>query len=146
MADKKKLSYRREEFCKTYTSNDRELFGNGVQSYIEVYEPDTTKKNWYQTARASASQILTTINVIERINELLEKQGFNDENVEKQHLFLLNQHEDKGIKMRAVDSYYKLKGKNEPEKTEIIIKPGDKDVADKALSKFLNGNKRDIKK
>ena len=120
MANKvKQLSPRREKFCQIYTSNDRELFGNGVQTYIEVYEPNTSKPNWYKTARSSASQILTTINVIERINELLEEQGFSDENVGKQHLFLLNQHDDKGVKMRAIDSYYKLKGKNAPDKVDL---------------------------
>ena len=69
MTDKKEkqLSPRRELFCQCYTSPDREMFGNGVQSYIEVYNPDTSKKNWYKTACASASQILSNLKVINRI-------------------------------------------------------------------------------
>ena len=139
MVDKvEQLSPRREKFCQLYTSNDRELFGNGVQSYIEAYSPDTSKPNWYKTACACSSRMLSNVNVIEKINELLVQQGFNDENVEKQHLFLLNPHDDKGIKMRAVDSYYKLKGKNPTE--TIIIKTEDKDKAKNALKEYLNVN------
>lgn len=116
--EKTKLNLKQEEFCKMYTSNDRDMFGNGVQSYIEIYEPDTSKSNWYKTACASASQLLSNIKVINKINELLEEQGFNDENVEKQHLFILNQHVNIPAKMKAIDSYYKLKGKNAADKVE----------------------------
>ena len=120
-----KLSPRRELFCQLYISNDVEMFGNGVQSYIEAYNPDTSQKNWYKTACASASRMLSNVKVTERINELLERQGFNDENVEKQHLFILNQHVNIPAKMKAIEGYYKLKGKNATEKLDITSK-GDK--------------------
>ncbi len=45
------------------------------------------------------------------INELNEERGFNHSNVEKQHLFLINQHEDLKTKKGSVELYYKLKGK-----------------------------------
>lgn len=54
---------------------------------------------------------MSNIKVCERINELLEKNGFNDEFVDKQHLFLITQHADLGVKARMVDSYNKLKGR-----------------------------------
>jgi len=135
-----KLSPRRELFCNLYTSNDREMFGNGVQSYIEAYNPDTSKPNWYKTACSTSSQILSNLEVTNRINELLEQQGFNDENVEKQHLFILNQHVNVPAKMKAIDSYYKLKGKNPME--TIIIKTEDKDKAKNILNDYLNDNTR----
>ena len=119
--DEEVLSVRQSEFCKFYTSHDREMFGNGVQAYLEVYEIDQSKPNWYKTACVCASQLLSNIKVINRINDLLEEQGFNDENVEKQHLFLLNQHVDLKTKMKAIDSYYKLKGKNEEKENTIVI-------------------------
>jgi len=139
---KEGLTLKQDEFCKIFNSQDRELFGNGTKTYIEVYKPDMTRKGAYNSASASASQILRNIKVINRINELLEEQGFNDENVEKQHLYLLNQHEDKGIKMRAIDSYYKLKGKNEA--TKIIISNEDNNSAEETLNKFLNEDSRNI--
>jgi len=138
MSDKKeKLSPRREAFCEMYTCNDREMFGNGIRSYIEVYKPDTSKPNWYKTASASSSRMLANVKIINRINELLERQGFNDENVEKQHLFLLNQHVDLKTKMKAIDSYYKLKGKNEPEKL-IITEYTDEQI--KTIANRIGGN------
>ena len=106
-----KLNEKQELFCKTYTSSDRELFGNGVQSYIEVYDPDTSKPNWYKSACASASQLLSSIKVCNRINELLETGGLNDQNVDKQLLFLINQHAEFHSKIKAISEYNKLKSR-----------------------------------
>lgn len=127
-----KLSLQQEEFCQLYISSDRELYGNGTNCYIEAYKPDKKKPNWYNTARACASRMLTRTNIINRINELLEEQGFNDENVEKQHLFLLNQHNDLKTKMKAVDHYYKLKGKYAPEEKKITGSINLSELYDKA--------------
>jgi len=137
---------KQETFCQFYIDVDREMFGNGTQCYIEAYNPDTSKPNWYKSANASAGRLLVNVNIIERINELLEKGGFNDENVSKQHLFLLNQHKELPVKMKAIDSYYKLTGKNAPEVSEIIINPEDKKDTDTAIKRYLDGNKGHIKK
>ena len=109
--DEKKLNLKREAFCQLYVNGDKELFGNGVQCYIEVYEPDQSKPNWYKTASASSSRMLANVKIINRITELLEEKGFNDENVSKQHLFLINQFVYLKTKKGAIDSYYKVKGK-----------------------------------
>ena len=101
------LNLRQEEFCKLYVSE--EFFGNGVQTYIEVYKPDQIEKNWYKIACQSASQILSNIKVCKRINELLEEQGLNDEFIDKQLLFLATQHADFGNKLGAIKEYNKLK-------------------------------------
>jgi hypothetical protein len=103
-----KLTTKQELFCQLYAS-DREFFGNGVQSYIEAYEPDQSKPNWYNVARASASQLLANINVCNRINELLEDGGLNDSFVDKQLYFVIAQHEDKSSKVAAIREYNKLK-------------------------------------
>lgn len=104
-----KLTPKQELFCQLYVS--KEFYWNGVQTYIEIYKPDQTKKWWYGVACASASQILSNIKVCERINELLETSGFNNEFVDKQHLFLITQHADLWVKARMIDSYNKLKGR-----------------------------------
>lgn len=110
MADEKKseLNPKQEMFCQLYAT-DREFFGNGVQSYIEAYDPDQSKPNWYKTACATSSEILSNPKVCARINELLELSGLNDQFVDKQLQFLLVQHADFKSKLGAIREYNKLK-------------------------------------
>jgi hypothetical protein len=107
MATDKNLSLKQEKFCQLYAS-DSEFFWNGVQSYIEAYNPDRNKKNWYNTACATVSEILTNPKVCERINEILEEKGLSDNFADKQLLFLMTQHQDKWAKMRALEMFYKI--------------------------------------
>lgn len=104
------LNLNQEKFCQLYAT-ETEFFGNGVQSYIEAYNPDTSKPNWYKTCLASASRLLTNVKVIDRINELLEEQGLNDSFVDKQLKFIITQHADFGSKMQAIKEYNKLKSR-----------------------------------
>ena len=113
------LNEKQEAFCQMFVNGEKEMFGNGVQCYLEIYEIDKSKPNWYKTACSAASQLLSNIKVINRIRVLLEEGGFNDENIGKQHLFLINQFTDLGTKMRAISDFYKLKGKYAPVKTDI---------------------------
>ena len=46
-----KLNPKQEAFCKLYTQ-EKEFFGNGVESYLEVYNINKHKPNWYKTACA----------------------------------------------------------------------------------------------
>jgi hypothetical protein len=103
-----KLNPKQEQFCQLYAS-DREFFGNGVESYIEVYKPDTSKMGWYNSACSSASRLLRSVKVCERINEILEVNGLNDQAVDKQLSFLVTQHADFGAKLGAIREYNKLK-------------------------------------
>lgn len=113
------LNVNQEAFCQMFVNGEKEMFGNGVQCYLEIYEIDKVKPNWYKTACSAASQLLSNIKVINRIRELLEEGGFNEENIGKQHLFLINQFTDLGTKMRAISDFYKLKGKYAPTQTDI---------------------------
>jgi hypothetical protein len=115
---------RQEKFCQLYAS-DREFFGNGVETYIEVYEPDMSKPNWYKTACAAASRMLSNVKVYTRINELLNSDGLNDNNVDKQLLFLINQHADNTNKVAAIREYNKLKQRITD---KIDIKSGGKPI------------------
>ncbi len=114
------LTLQQEEFCVLYASVE-EFFGNGVQSYIEVYQPNQTKPNWYAAARASASRLMAMDKITKRINEILEETGMSDEWVTKQHSFLISQHADLPTKMQAINSYYKVKGKFAPDKVVVTI-------------------------
>lgn len=102
-----KLEPRQEKFCRLYVSE--EFFGNGVETYLEVYDIDQTKPNWYKTACSAASRLLSNVKVCQRINELLDEAGLNDPYVDKQLLFLVTQHADFSSKLGAIREYNKLK-------------------------------------
>ena len=135
-----KLNERQERFCQLYAS-DREFFGNGVQSYIEVYQPDQTKENWYKQACVSASEILSNPKVTRRINELLEECGFNEVAVDKQLAFLIHQHEDKKTKLGAISEYNKLK-KRIVSKLEIKGLGKFEELSNEQLAKLADGSEK----
>jgi len=116
----KKLNPKQEKFCQCF-STETEFFGNGVQSYIEVYDPDRSKPNWYKTARSCASQLLTNLNINARINELLESGGLNDEHVDKQLQMLITQNGDYTTKIAAIREYNKLKTRIAVEKADVNV-------------------------
>ncbi len=107
---KSKLNPRQERFCQLYAS-EAEFFGNGVQSYIEAYDPDKSKGNWYNTARSRASELLTSPNVLNRINEIFEARGLNDAFVDKQLELLITQNADFKSKLGAIREYNALKSR-----------------------------------
>lgn len=124
----RELTLQQEAFCKNYVSE--EFFGNGTQAYINAYNIDLAKKGAYESARAKASENLTKPNICKRINDLLDEAGLNDQFVDKQLLFLINQHADFGAKVSAIKEYNKLKQRVESKmtlttKTITVIAPND---------------------
>lgn len=105
----KKLNLNQEKFCQLY-ANDEEFFANGVASYIEVYKPKQVG-NWYKSACASSSRLLANVKVCQRINELLELGGLNDQFVDKQLNFLITQYADFKSKLGAIREYNALKAR-----------------------------------
>lgn len=89
------------------------MFGNGTLCYMEVYgqADENGKKMSYMAAAAAASRLLKNVKVINRITELLETGGFNEVNVDKQHLFLINQFSDLKSKMAAIKEFNVLKNR-----------------------------------
>ena len=106
-AKEHKLRLKQEIFCRLYASN-HEFFGNGVQSYLEAYQPKRIG-NYYNVARSRASELLTSPNVLRRIDELFEAGGLNDAFVDKQLEKLLTQDADFKSKLGAIHEYNKLK-------------------------------------
>ena len=105
------MTLKEKLFCEAYLS----FKGNGIDAVYEAgYEPKNVR-----VAGAMASQLLRKLNIIAYINAKLEEYGFNDSNVEKQHLFTLNQYADLNAKNRAIDMFYKRRGSYAPEKTDI---------------------------
>lgn len=103
------LNEQQKEFCRLYVSEA--FFGNGVQSYLEVYNVDRSKKGWYNVACAAASRLLSNVKVCQHINSLLEEAGLSDQFIDKQMLFLISQHADFSAKLGAIREYNKLKGR-----------------------------------
>lgn len=109
-----KLSLKEKRFCEAYL----EFFGNGVDA---VFEAGYKVKNAL-VAKSVAYENLTKPHIIAYIDLKLEEYGYDDKNVEKQHLFTLNQFADLAAKNKAIDMYYKRKGLYAPEKFEGAVK------------------------
>ena len=128
-----KLTPQQELFCQLY-AGDREFFGNGVQSYIEAYGVDTSKPGWYTTARAGAHENLTKPHILERIDEIFEAHGLNDQFVDKQLEKLIVQDADFNAKMKAI-----------AEKRDITS-GGEKIEIPVALVEFVDGDSKNTRK
>ena len=125
--EKPDLVPKQEKFCQLYAT-EAEFFGNGVQSYIEAYEPNQTKPNWYKSACSSASRLLSSVKVIQRINDILKETGLNDAFIDKQLSFLITQHADFTNKLGAIKEYNKLKQRI-TDKSEVNVKVDGVDIA-----------------
>lgn len=145
---KEGLTLKQEEFCQMYINADRELFGNGTQCYYQVFNKrskDGKDSLTYKSASVLASKELAKVRIIERINSLLETGGFTNENIDKQHLFLINQHADLRTKLGAIKEFNELKQRI-IKKVDITTKgekinPVSKEIADKAITDYLNEKK-----
>lgn len=133
-----KLTPQQELFCQLY-AGDREFFGNGVQSYIEAYNVDTSKPGWYSVAKSGASENLTKPYILERIDEIFEAHGLNDQFVDKQLEKLIVQDADFSTKMKAIQEYNKLKARITEKKD--ITSGGEKIDMPVALVEFVDGEK-----
>lgn len=110
------LSAEDELFCELFAS-DREMFGNGVQSYIEAYEievvnkpdPEYPKQKTYNACKVAAHSRLTNPNFLKRINEIFEGGGLNDAFVDKQLEKVITQDAEFSPKVKAIQEYNKLK-------------------------------------
>lgn len=131
-----KLTPQQELFCQLYAS-DREFFGNGVQSYIEAYGVDTSKPGWYNVAKSGACENLTKPYILERIDEIFQAHGLNDQFVDKQLEKLIVQDADFNTKMKAITEYNKLKSRITEKKD--ITSGGEKINMPVALVEFMDG-------
>ncbi len=102
------LNERQERFCQLYCS--LEFFANGSKAYAEAYGIDLERNpEKHNSVRVNASELLTNINILHRINELLDLSGLNDSFVDKQLLFVITQNADFSSKVSAIREYNKLR-------------------------------------
>lgn len=133
----RQLTLKEELFCNLYTS-DVECFGNGVASYVKAYNVDLTKKGAYKSARTLASRLLSKVDILMRIQQLLEGGVLNDQVVDTQLAYLIIQQLDFGAKMAAIREYNALKARI----TKKIALTAD-DPAAEALKKLGLGEQMD---
>lgn len=106
-----KLTLKEKKFVEAYL----DFSGNGVEAVFQAgYKPKNAL-----VAKSIAWENLTKPHIIAYVDLKLEDYGFDDKNVEKQHLFTLNQFADLTAKNKAIDMFYKRKGSYAPEKKEL---------------------------
>lgn len=115
--EKVKLTDKQELFCKLFAT-DKLLFGNGTRAYLEAY-PDSSP----EAARRSASDLLTNPDILKRIDELMDLDGFNDVAVDRQLAVVIAQNADFSSKVAAIREYNKLKARV-TEKLDLSSKDG----------------------
>lgn len=97
------LTLKEELFCRNYAST-REFFGNGTRSYMDAFQTEDA-----HSASTLAARLLVKVGVCQRIASLLTLQGWNDQFVDKQTLFLITQNGDLKAKAAGVKIYNEVK-------------------------------------
>jgi hypothetical protein len=105
------LSLSQIHFCCHYTSLSRDFFGNGIQSAAKAYEIDLDTPEDRKRASDKASANLRSDGVKLLINMLLSMEGFSDEGVDKELLWVVQQSVDLKAKVLAIKEYNALKAR-----------------------------------
>jgi len=112
------ITLEQEQFCRLYLSEDKDIFGNGTRAYIRAYCDDEynfadgkEKQRIKKNCSVSAVKLLKNPRVLARLAQIMEITGFNDINVDKQHLFLISQCANLPVKLGAIAQYNKLQGR-----------------------------------
>lgn len=103
----KSLNIKQELFCQYFVSWDS--LWNWTKAYSLAYWKDLENPKEEKTSRSNAYKLLTNADICERISELLEKNWMNDQFVDTQLFFLINQFWDLWVKLRAISEYNKIK-------------------------------------
>lgn len=119
------LTEKEKRFCEVYCQF-------GVSGIEAVYQAGYSvgKKG---TAYSVASENLRKPKILAYINSLYKTYKFTDEEVMREHLFLIKQHASLSNKARAIDMYYKKKGMYKEEKQETPQQRPYKDWTDEQL-------------
>lgn len=132
------LSIKQRKFCEYYLMWN----GNGVEAIISAgYDCNYKTKDGQDTghpnrklASVMSSENLAKPSIYNFIALKMQEYGFTDDNVTKQHLFLLNQLTDLSAKSKAIDMFYKIRGTYAPEKQEHTVNEKIERALDKIAS------------
>jgi hypothetical protein len=109
------LTPQEKEFCDKFAA-DKEYIGNGTRSYIATFYKDLLEKGeltpvYYNRARTAAAALLAKPTIVKYISNLLDTSGFNESNVDKHLLFIIEQFSDLSNKLGGIKEFNKLKGR-----------------------------------
>ena len=120
------LSEQEELFCNLYVLDFKR-----IEAVQEAYDLDMTKRGWRITASAMAYENLLKPHINRRIRELMDKHHWNDEFVDSETSFVIQQRADLKAKNTAIREYNLIKGRHAAEKHEHKFK----DFSDEELRK-----------
>jgi len=103
-----KLNEKQELFCQLYATS-HEYFGNGKLSYMLAYGMNIDDKAQHNSAAASASKLLTNLNVASRVAELLG--AITEEIVDAELAYVIRQREELPSKVAAIREWNKVKSR-----------------------------------
>lgn len=117
------ITQKQKLFCEAYINP----FWSGVDAVIEagynVYKDKKKRKNPDRNmARVIASENLSKLNICAYLTVLLDDVDLNDQGVDKQMYYVINQFKDLNAKNRAISEYNKIRGRHAPEKHEHTVK------------------------
>ncbi len=110
------LTPQQKAFCEFFC----QFSMNGVDAIIEAGYNVRNKRGGFNLPLAAkiASENLKKGNICRYIDTILAKYGLADDHADKQLAAVINQWDDLGAKVRALDILYKKKGAYAPEKFE----------------------------
>lgn len=120
-----------KKFCEIYVSE--EFFCNWVNSYIQAYNIDTSKKGAYDSAKAAAREMLNNKKILDYIDSILELWWLNDSYVDKQLHKLISQDADKTAKLWAIKEYNTLKARIEKGRQKAL---DNKEITKEAIAQI----------
>lgn len=131
------INLRQKRFAELYL----EMQGNGTEALIQAGYNVTNKRGEINRllAKSMATENLSKPSIYNYITILLTREGFNSQNVDKQHLFLINQHSDLSAKSKGIDMYNRLKGRYPKEQLEVSIISKYQNLGDDELTKIIEG-------
>ena len=112
----KPLNKQQMAFCEVFAKKP-DIMGSATEAYKLVYGVS------HEIAKTAGNRLLKDPRVVAQINAFLSEEGFNDENVDKQHLFIINQHKDLNVKMKGIEHYNRLKKRIENKMEIVMPKP-----------------------
>lgn len=106
-----KLTPRQRRFCHHYL----EFKGSGLDAVVEAGYRAKSRR----VAAAMAARELTKVNICAYLTLKLEEHGYHDDEITKQHLFLINQFANLHAKARAIDMFYKRRRLYSPARIQV---------------------------
>ncbi|KKS62589.1 MAG: hypothetical protein UV28_C0008G0009 [Candidatus Collierbacteria bacterium GW2011_GWE2_42_48] len=96
------LTEKEKRFCEVYCQS-------GVSGIDAIFEAGYLPKK-RSTAYSIASENLRKPKILAYIKHLYSEHSFTDEDIMREHLYLIRQHHDLSAKARGIDMYYKKNG------------------------------------